>query len=366
VKSKKFLIVLLLVSFCGGSSETAIVDDTTTSSSSTSTSISTTSTTTTSSTSTTTTTTKSLKIALLPELKIQELSSDIPEYNRDDWPHWNDSNKDCQDTRQEVLIAESFEDVVYEDSEACKVSTGKWFDSYTGIYFYNASDLDIDHLIPLKNVHNSGGYAWDRFLKSQYANDLLKPDTLIAVSLSSNRSKGARGPDEWKPTNQDYWCEYALDWARIKYYYNLTVTQSEWDALVEMVQSCPEGYDYLDAEAEYVAEKPKPVVTTTSTSTTTTSTTSTSTTTTSTTTTSTTTTSTTTTSTTTTSTTTSTTTTIPSNQPANPGDSKNCGDFSTYAEAKEWFDRYYPYYGDIAKLDRDDDLEPCESLPGAP
>jgi hypothetical protein len=348
-KFKTTLILLLLISFCGGSSETATVEDTTTTSSS-STSTSTSTTSTTSSTSTTTTTTKSLKIALLPELKIQELSSDIPEYNRDDWPHWDDSNKDCQDTRQEVLIAESFEDVVYEDSEACRVSTGKWFDSYTGIYFYNASDLDIDHLVPLKNVHNSGGYAWDRFMKSQYANDLLDPDTLIAVSLSSNRSKGARGPDEWKPTNKDYWCEYALDWARIKFYYNLTVTQSEWDALVEMVESCPEGYDYLDAEAEYVAEKPKPVVTTTTTSTTTTSTTTTSTTTTSTTTTS----------------TTTTSTTIPSNQPANPGDSKNCGDFSTYAEAKEWFDRYYPYYGDIAKLDRDDDLEPCESLPGAP
>tara|TARA_B100000900_G_scaffold378716_1_gene363091 strand:+ start:971 stop:1609 length:639 start_codon:yes stop_codon:yes gene_type:complete len=52
--------------------------------------------------------------------------------------------------------------------------------------------------------------------------------------------------------------------------------------------------------------------------------------------------------------------------PDNPGDSKNCGDFSDYAEAKAWFDTYYEYYGDVAKLDSDEDLEPCESLPGGP
>ena len=29
-------------------------------------------------------------------------------------------------------------------------------------------------------------------------------------------------------------------------------------------------------------------------------------------------------------------------------------------------DTYYEYYGDVANLDSDDDLEPCESLPGGP
>jgi hypothetical protein len=52
--------------------------------------------------------------------------------------------------------------------------------------------------------------------------------------------------------------------------------------------------------------------------------------------------------------------------PGNPGDTKNCGDFATYAEAKAWFDTYYPYYGDVAKLDQDGNLIPCETLPGAP
>ena len=50
----------------------------------------------------------------------------------------------------------------------------------------------------------------------------------------------------------------------------------------------------------------------------------------------------------------------------NPGNTMNCSDFSTYAEAKAWFDTYFPYYGDVARLDGDNDGEPCESLPGGP
>ncbi|WP_431277280.1 cell wall-binding repeat-containing protein [Leifsonia poae] len=53
----------------------------------------------------------------------------------------------------------------------------------------------------------------------------------------------------------------------------------------------------------------------------------------------------------------------PPGPPANPGDTKNCGDFSTHAAAQAWFNYYYPYYGDIARLDQDNDLIACEQLP---
>ncbi len=53
-------------------------------------------------------------------------------------------------------------------------------------------------------------------------------------------------------------------------------------------------------------------------------------------------------------------------RPPNPGDSKNCGDFGTWREAQDWFEYYYPPYGDVARLDADDDRIACESLPGAP
>ena len=49
--------------------------------------------------------------------------------------------------------------------------------------------------------------------------------------------------------------------------------------------------------------------------------------------------------------------------PPNPGNSVNCSDFTTQAEAQAWFDFYYPWYGDVAFLDSDNDLIACESLP---
>ncbi|WP_441295180.1 S-layer homology domain-containing protein [Paenarthrobacter nitroguajacolicus] len=52
--------------------------------------------------------------------------------------------------------------------------------------------------------------------------------------------------------------------------------------------------------------------------------------------------------------------------PANPGDTKNCTSFSTWQAAQAWFDTYYPWYGDVARLDSDGDRIACESLPGHP
>jgi Excalibur calcium-binding domain len=56
----------------------------------------------------------------------------------------------------------------------------------------------------------------------------------------------------------------------------------------------------------------------------------------------------------------------PPQPPPNPGDTKNCTDFATWAEANAWFQTYFPIYGDIAKLDSDGDGIPCETLPGHP
>lgn len=52
--------------------------------------------------------------------------------------------------------------------------------------------------------------------------------------------------------------------------------------------------------------------------------------------------------------------------PANPGDSVNCSNFATWREAQNWFETYYPAYGDIARLDGDGDGVACETLPGHP
>ena len=70
---------------------------------------------------------------------------------------------------------------------------------------------------------------------------------LIAVKNSTNRNKSASTPENWKPRNELYWCEYALDWIRIKHEWGLTVTQPEWNSLLQMINSCPVNFSYKDA-----------------------------------------------------------------------------------------------------------------------
>jgi hypothetical protein len=48
--------------------------------------------------------------------------------------------------------------------------------------------------------------------------------------------------------------------------------------------------------------------------------------------------------------------------PTRPAD-VDCADFATQTQAQEWFNRYYPSYGDVANLDADGNLRACESLP---
>ena len=184
-----------------------------------------------------------------PRLTIREHSiSNIPKYSREDWNSWIDGDLDCQNTRHENLQLESFVNVLFTKSDNCYVQSGKWFDPYNGEFFYFASDLDIDHFIPLYNAHLSGGWKWDVNKKTDFANSLLDPDILIAVKNSTNREKGASAPDEWKPQNIKYWCEYAFDWIRIKHEWGLTATLSEWNSLLEMIDTCPNNFTYEDAK----------------------------------------------------------------------------------------------------------------------
>ena len=181
-----------------------------------------------------------------PQLPPRDYST-VPGYDRKAWKHWVDADKDCQDTRAEVLIAESSEPVTFTSSNNCTVLGGRWYDPYTNAYFTIARELDVDHFVPLGDAHNSGGADWAADRKLAFANSFNDADHLIAVSASANRSKGSRAPDEWKPPNQAYWCEYAYDWIRIKAEWGLSATRSEWVALQNMTATCPVGFTAANA-----------------------------------------------------------------------------------------------------------------------
>ena len=136
-------------------------------------------------------------------------SAGCPKYERKSYRHWIDEDRDCQNARHEVLIAESSSTVVFKTEKGCRVVSGKWLGAYSGKAFTDASQLDIDHLVPLKEAHESGGHAWNAYKRRDYANDLGDPNTLIAVDRGLNRQKGASDTADWLPPNEVYQEEYA-------------------------------------------------------------------------------------------------------------------------------------------------------------
>ena len=190
-------------------------------------------------------------------ITVSPVPEDIPGYNRSEWKHWDDEDGDCQDARQEVLVSESRVEVTFETDRNCRVATGRWYGAFTGAYVETPGDLDVDHLVPLKNAHDSGGWAWDSAGKADYANYLGDPDHLIAVTSGANRSKGAKGPEEWRPSDEGYWCQYATDWTEVKFEWGLTMTQGEAEAVIAMLDTCEEPVEVEANSANDAPERDK-------------------------------------------------------------------------------------------------------------
>ncbi len=148
------------------------------------------------------------------------VGQDPPRYDRDAWPHWSDADRDCMNTRHEVLTEESLIDVAT-NRNGCAVLSGEWLDPFSGDSFSNPRDLDVDHIVPLAYAFQAGGWAWSREERRAYANDMTNPSHLVAVSASLNRQKGAKGPAEWMPPNEAALCWYAEAWLQILARYEL-------------------------------------------------------------------------------------------------------------------------------------------------
>jgi hypothetical protein len=141
-------------------------------------------------------------------------------YSRSKFGHgWSDMDGDCQDSRQETLVAQSTAPVRFESNDKCRVASGRWISPFTGKVIHDPSAMDIDHVVPLKWAWKRGADKWSDSKREQFAND---PANLISVELSLNRQKGAKGPAEWlPPANQ---CEYVLRFIRVAKKYGLQTT----------------------------------------------------------------------------------------------------------------------------------------------
>ena len=160
-------------------------------------------------------------------------------YDREDYHRsWLDRDSDCQDTLEEVLIRQSREPVTFASERGCDVVAGLWVDPYSGETFTDPGDLDIDHLVPLAEAHQSGAASWPQSRKHTYANDLKTHGALIAVHLSENRSKGAKDPDDWMPSNEGFHCRYLQLWVDVKERWSLRMDAEEKAFVSRKLDQC--------------------------------------------------------------------------------------------------------------------------------
>ncbi|MEV7086843.1 HNH endonuclease family protein [Streptomyces sp. NPDC093085] len=154
-------------------------------------------------------------------------------YSRDLFPHWITQSGTCN-TREVVLKRDGTN--VVQDS-ACAAVSGSWYSVYDGTTFTASSSLDIDHMVPLSEAWKSGASSWTTAQRQAFANDLTRPQ-LVAVSASSNRSKGDKDPANWLPPLASYKCTYVRAWVQVKYYYKLSVDSAEKTALTNALSGC--------------------------------------------------------------------------------------------------------------------------------
>jgi outer membrane protein OmpA-like peptidoglycan-associated protein len=145
-------------------------------------------------------------------------------YDRSLFGGWADQDDDCQNTRQELLQELSTAPVRLA-SNNCTVVRGKWLDPYTGNTFTNARDIEIDHLVPLKWAWDHGADQWSASKRVEFANDSAN---LFAVYGPENQDKGAKGPLEWLPTEQQFHCQYVTRFTRVVKTYDLTLTDEKF------------------------------------------------------------------------------------------------------------------------------------------
>ncbi|KAH6676603.1 secreted protein-like protein [Halenospora varia] len=154
-------------------------------------------------------------------------------YSRDLFPTWNTISGTCN-TRETVLKRDGTNVVV---NSACASTSGSWYSVYDGATWTAASDVDIDHMVPLSNAWKSGAASWTTAQRQAFANDLTNPQ-LLAVTDNVNQAKSDSGPEDWKPPLTSFYCTYARMWVKVKSVYALTITSAEKTALTSMLNTC--------------------------------------------------------------------------------------------------------------------------------
>ena len=161
-------------------------------------------------------------------------------YVRALFEHWRDIDGDGCDAREQVLKRDSVT-LPQVDPYKCKVIAGDWVSPYDGARWSDPTDIDIDHVVALKEAWDSGAWAWSAATRNAYANDTTDRRTLLAVTDNVNQQKSDKDPSNWVPPLKSYLCTYLGNWISVKARWNLSMDQSEWGRIKNLLNSSCAG-----------------------------------------------------------------------------------------------------------------------------
>lgn len=145
-------------------------------------------------------------------------------------------DKTCFNTRAKVLMRDSKTQVIFNEKNRCLVASGTWNEPYTGQVHTLASEIQIDHLVPLKNAYTTGASRWDWLHRCLYANYIGNPFHLVSADGSQNMRKGDRTPADWMPPNKQISCAYLSNWLQVKLIWGLVIAPREASAIQNLAR----------------------------------------------------------------------------------------------------------------------------------
>lgn len=142
----------------------------------------------------------------------------------------------CLNTRGHVLVRDSVTPPTF-SSNKCTVQTGKWDDPYTARPHLKASEIQIDHLVALKNAYMTGAHEWNFAKRCLYANYMGNKFHLLSVDGPENLKKSDHTPAAYVPPNKNYTCQFVKNWLNVKLIWSLRITPQESDAIQNIVEA---------------------------------------------------------------------------------------------------------------------------------
>ncbi len=171
------------------------------------------------------------EVTLMDGITALPVAEDVREgYKRELYPHWKDDDKNGCTARNDVLIAEAIEAPTV--GADCALTGGVWHSSYDNVLVQGPPGVDIDHLIPLAEVHDSGGYGWT----TERHRDTPTTSAPTPPSSASPPARTGRSPTRTRPPECPWaavHCRYLGEWVGTKHRWGLAVDRAEREALLQ-------------------------------------------------------------------------------------------------------------------------------------